>query len=228
MPLTVTQTTVMQDLSYLLGETTVPTTSVEDRQRFIQAGLERIYRIWEFPFSEAVATVSLSSGVGSLPTDARFAPNLDVRVINPGNNADYIFEQIPYEDQDKYAQGSYKFWLLQGSDGVNTLNTVETTIPAVTVRYSLMAPVINASIATPFPSSMVIAKAALIYYRQAEDPLADTSVEEQNFQGELREIIASYRRNKGRRRIITRQELGGHVTGGLINDYVNETNSNGY
>jgi hypothetical protein len=33
-----TQTTVMQDLSYLLGETSVPSSGVEDRQAFIPEG----------------------------------------------------------------------------------------------------------------------------------------------------------------------------------------------
>ena len=41
-----TLTTVMTDLSYMLGETSVPTTGTEDRQRFIQLALERAYRAY--------------------------------------------------------------------------------------------------------------------------------------------------------------------------------------
>lgn len=226
--LSVTQTDVMQDLAYLLGETSVPTSGTEDRQAFIQRSLERIYRFYEFPFSQALASVAITSGVGTLPTDARFAPQLDVRYVSGSSFDDAVFEAIPYEEQDNYFQGSNKYWLLHESDGDKTINTKE-TYDTLTVRYSLQAPVINASIATPFPSSMVIAKGALIYYRQAEDPLADTSVEENNFMTELNEVIRSYKRNAPRRRMISRAELGGNYTGQTYSDqYTDPNTARGY
>lgn len=226
-----TQTDALQDLSYLLGETTVPTSGIEDRQRFLQAGLERIYRFYEFPFSHSLITLANANGTIALPSDVRFAPDLDVRVVSASSHDDLIFEAIPYEDQDNYAQGSYKYWLTEATSGAQSLNTKEsgTTYPYLAVRYSLQAPVINASVATPFPSSMVIAKAALIYYRQAEDPLADTSVEEKNFQEELSEIIRNYRRNGPSKRMMGRAELGGSYTGLPYTDQYSDPNtSRGY
>lgn len=224
----VTQTDAMQDLSYLLGETSVPTTGTEDRQAFIQRSLERIYRYYAFPFSQSVATITMTSGVGSLPTDARFAPALDVRYVQSSTRDDHVYSQIPYNEKDQYTQSAYKYWLLETTAGVQTINTIETETP-LSVRYSLQAPVINASIATAFPSSMVLAMGAIIYYRRAEDPLADTSVEEGSFMKELQEIIATFRRNRPVRRAIGKAEQGGYFIGQQYQSgYEDPNTSKGY
>lgn len=208
-------TDVQEDLAYLLGETTVPSSGTEDRQRFIQRSLERIYRIYDFEMNKLNATVTLTSGIGTLPSNARPYPDLDVRVVNSGTDDDYVFTRIPYEEQDKYQQGDYKYWLTTDpTTGYVKINSVETTTPAVSVRYSATAPIINASISTPFPSAMVIAKGALVYYRQAEDPQADVVPEEDQFLKELREVVSSQNRNKSNsQRAKTLQEIEGYNTG---------------
>lgn len=211
----INQTDVLQDMSYLLGEASVPTSGIDDRKRFIQRGLERIARLYDFDEMYALATVSLTlSGrfyTGSLPSDSGESPDMDVRVINNGTNDDYVFEKIPYEDQDKYQAGDYKYWLT-GSANDYTINTRD-DVGAVAVRYLQKAPTINASISTTFPSSMVIARAALVYYRQAENPLADISQDEALFQRELEEVIARQQRNRSVGRAIGIQEANDEFIG---------------
>ena len=200
--MSVTLTQAMEDLSYLLGETSVPTTGVEDRQRFIQVALERAYRAYNFPFSNVNATVAVVSGIATLPTDIGQDTFLDVRdrTISPN----IVYKQIDYTEYDRYNQGDYVYYL-DGYEDTYTLNTKEANT-TLTVRYGLTAPAINASVSTPFPSSMALARGALIYLRQAEDPQADISQEEALFQAELDDIIAAYNRNRPRRRMVSAHE----------------------
>lgn len=211
----INQTDILQDMSYLLGEASVPTSGIDDRKRFIQRGLERIARLYDFDEMYALATVSLTLNgrfyTGALPSDSGESPSLDVRVLNNGSNDDYVFDKIPYEDQDKYQVGDYKYWLT-GSANDYTINTRD-DVGNVTVRYLQKAPTINASISTTFPSSMVIARAALVYYRQAENPLADISQDEALFQRELEEVIARQQRNRSVGRAIGIQEVNDEFIG---------------
>lgn len=207
----VTQTDVLQKMSYLLGESSVPTSGIEDRQSFIQSALERTLRIHDFKDVRAIATVSITSGVGTMPTDMGFRPPLDVRVINSGTGDDYIFDQIPYEERDNWGDGDYKYWIT-GSEGAYSMNTND-GVSAVTVRYGQLAPTINASVSTTFPSATILARGALVYYLQAEDPQADISVPEALFQKELQELIARENRNKPLARAKTIQEKKGLYTG---------------
>jgi hypothetical protein len=211
----ITQTDVLQDMSYLLGEASIPTSGIDDRKAFIQRGLERIARLYDFNEMYAIATVSLTATAniytGSLPSDAAESPSMDVRVINSGSNDDYIFQSIPYQDRDTYENGDYKYWLT-GSAKDYTLNTKD-NVANVTVRYLQAAPTINASVSTTFPSSIVIARAALVYYRQAENPLADISQDEALFQRELEEVMARQNRNNPVSRAKGIQELNNDFTG---------------
>lgn len=209
----ITQTDVLLRMSYLLGEQTIPTTGIEDRKQFINDALARVYRTYNFNEAQAIATVAVTAGAGTLPSDIGESPSLDVRVINAGSNNDYIYQQIPYEDQDNYVDGDYKYWLT-GSAGSYTLNTKDTQTPLI-VRYMQESPEINASIATTFPSAMAIARGALVYYRLAENPDADTSQDEAFFQKELQEVIARQNRNRPVRRAKSIMELNNHYTGDI-------------
>lgn len=211
----ITQDTVMQDLSYLLGEQTVPSSGTEDRQRFIQRALERVYRAYDFPMNKVTVTLQAAAGIATLPTNVRQDSSLDVREVVAGARNDNIYDAIPYEERDLYSEGSYKYWLT-GYEGAYLLETTETsTNPVLTVRYSTVAPTINASIGTPFPSSMCLARGALIYYRQAEDPQADIGQEEALFQLEIDEVIAAYNRERAQTRGITQHEKYGTYIGDI-------------
>lgn len=212
----ITQTDVLLDLSYLLGESSIPTSGIDDRKAFIQRGLQRIVRLYDFDEMYALATVSLTLGgnafySGALPADAAESPSLDVRVINPGTNDDYVFTKIPYTDQDEAIAGDYKYWLT-GSANDYTMTTRD-NVSNVVVRYLQSAPTINASISTTFPSSIVIARAALVYYRQAENPMADIAQDEALFKTELEEVVARQNRNRPVGRAKSIMELNDTYTG---------------
>jgi hypothetical protein len=205
--MSVNLTDVQQDLAYLLGEQSAPSTSNSDyvvRQTFIQRALERAYRAYNFGFNKLTATVALTSGVATLASGVMQDAVLDVRRVVSGQSNDNVYTQIPYEESDSAIAGDYKYWIT-GYQGAMLLNSNEADT-TLTYRYQTGAPVINASMSTPFPSSMALARGALIYYRQAEDPQADIGQEEALFSGELVEIISQYNRSRPQRRLVS-QEL---------------------
>ncbi len=211
---TVNQTDVLTDMSYLLGEATVPSSGIDDRKSFIDKSMERITRSYNFEALKAIATISLATGQATMPTNINYTPPLDVRIVNSGVGDDYIFELIPYEDRDKYNVGDYKYWLT-GTEGAYTLYTKETASSTLSLRYTQKAPGLNASISTTFPSSMVIARGALVYYKQAENPQADISVDEALFQKELQEVVAAEIRNRPIARGKGVQEINDTYTGAV-------------
>ena len=202
---------VMTALSNLLGEQTVPTSNVTDRQNFIQNTLDEIYRAYPWQWAQTVATVTLTNGVGALPTNARVDAELDVRQVVAGANSDYVYEEVMYEEQDDFPEGSYKYWVTEDENGAN-INTKEGA-GALTVRYQTVAPEINASISTPFPDPMVIALGALRYVRIGENPEGDVTQEEDLFKIRLDEVIAQAQRSKPRRRQRTKASVTGWYTG---------------
>lgn len=213
---TTNQTQVLQDLSYLLGETSVPSSGIEDRQAFIQRTLERVYRAYDWPMNKAIATIQLLSGIATLPTTVHQDSIVDIRTKGSGTGDDSVYSQIAYKDQDNFSAGTFRYWLT-GYEGAYLLNTNETTNDILTIYYEQTTPVINASITTPFPSSMALARGALVYLRQAEDPQADIAQEEYLFQMELEEVIAQYNRSKPPVRGRTLHEMG-HTHIGDIDD----------
>jgi hypothetical protein len=204
--MSVNLTDVQTDLAYLLGEQSAPATTNSDyvvRQTFIQRALERAYRAYPFGFNRLTATVSLTSGIATLASSVMQDSILDVRQVITGTNNDNVYERVTNTDSDNYPQGNYKYWLT-GYQGALLLNSVEADT-TLTYRYTTSAPVLNASISTPFPSSMALARGALIYYRQAEDPQADVAQEEALFSGELSEIISQFNRSRPQRRLATNE-----------------------
>lgn len=212
----ITLDTIQQDLAYLLGEQSAPAATNSDyapRTAFIQRALERAYRAYDFPMNKMIATVQAVSGVATLPTVVNQDSELDVREVVDGIMNDKIYKAVDYSEQDTFGPGDYTY-VLNGYGGTYVLNTSETsTSPILTIRYSSSAPVLNASVGTPFPSSMALARGALIYYRQAEDPQADIGQEEALFQQELDEIIAAYNRSRPQRRMISKHEKDGTYIG---------------
>lgn len=212
-----TQDNILQTMSYHLGEATIPSSGTDDRKEFIQHALERVLDAYPFDPLFSVATVSIAASgnlyQGSFPTNMKQNSRLDVRVINSGTGDDYIYDEVPYTDQDSYVAGDYKFWRL-GLEGVQTLNTRDTPA-AVTVRYETLAPSINASISVSLAPRFknVIALGALVDFRLSENPLADIAVDEAKFQLHLREAIAAQSRREPQHRFKSIAETTGHQTG---------------
>lgn len=213
----VAQTTILQDLSYLLGETTIPT-SISDREEYIQKALERVFRTYRFPMNVALATIQEFAGIGTLPSNVGQDGVIDVREVNAGPYTDNVYTQVSYQDSNNFSVGDYVYWL-EGYEGNYTIYTSETSgadvNPILTIMYTTSVPVLNASINTNFPSSMALALGALKYYRLAEDPYTDVSPYENMFQMEMNEVIANVNRGRAQVRGRTQLEALGTYTGDI-------------
>lgn len=189
---------VLSDLSFLEGNQSVPTSGIDDWKRFAQRTLEEAWRQYPWDFAKTLATVGMVNGIGTLASGAMIDGIYDVRAINSGVGDDNVYTEIPYEEQDDYELGTYKYWLT-GSPMNPVINTKEPDT-TLTVWYKNLPPQINSSITAPFPDSMIIALGARRYVRGSENPQADTSQEEQIFQRRLEELWGWYNRQKPRKK----------------------------
>lgn len=186
----INQTTILETLSYLLGETSVPTSSVVDsRKRFIQKSLEEIYRAYPWTFSQGTVTLAIASGTATLPSDFDWQHKATAYFFN--GDLQTGVEEINVGDQELYRTNDYKYWLEPQTDGTYLLMTKDTTYSSVVVRYQKEPPIINASISTPFLDDLTVALGARRYVKLGQNPDADISQDEALFQKRLTENIAS-------------------------------------
>lgn len=193
----INQDDVLQDLAFLEGNQSVPTSGTDNWKRFIQRTLEEVWVQFPWNFTLAKQDVVMSSGVGTLASGAMIDGIKDVRSVISGTGADHIYTEVPYEEQDDWAAGTYRYWLT-GNTPNPVINTVETDTP-LTVWVKNLPPTINASVTAPFPDAMTIALGARRYVRAAENPQADISQEESVFQKRLEEIWSQHNRAKPRK-----------------------------
>ena len=186
----INQTTILETLSYLLGENTVPTSSIIDsRKRFIQHTLEEIYRSYPWTFAQGTATLIFASGLATMPSDF----DSQQKVYSYFNNGDQqtTVTEINVGDQDMWETGDYKFWIEPLDETTYLLKTKDNNYTDLTIKYQKQVPTINASIATPFPDAMTIALGARRYVKLGQNPDADISQDEALFQKRLTENIAA-------------------------------------
>lgn len=194
----ITQTDVLEDLSFLEGNQSVPTSGIDDWKRFVQRTLEEVWRQYPWDFAKTMATVAVSNGVATLASGAMIDGLYDVRFTSGGSvGSDHHYSEIPYEEQNDYGLGTYHYWLT-GNTPNPVINTKETD-SILTVWYKALPPQINASVSASFPDAMVIALGARRYIRAAENPQADISQEEQTFQARLEEVWGWYNRMQPRK-----------------------------
>lgn len=191
----INQTQVMETLSYLLGENNVPTSSVaQSRKNFIQRSLEEIYRAHPWNFSKETATLNFSNGIATLPTtfDAQH------KIYSYFYNGDTQTElrEINIGDSDMWEVQDYKFWVEHVGDGTYAVKTKDTNYDTAVVVYQSVAPVINASVYSPFPDQMTVALGARRYVKLGQNPDADISQDEALFQKRLNENIAASQVNR--------------------------------
>lgn len=208
----INQTDVLEDLAFLEGNQSVPTTGIDDWKRFAQRTLEEVWRQYPWDFAKTMATVSVSNGIATLASGAMMDGIYDVRFVNSGVGDDHHYVEIPYEEQDEYAADTYRYWLT-GNTPNPVINT-KSTDSTLTVWYKQLAPQINASVTANFPDSMVIALGAQRFVRKAENPQADISQEEDTFQARLEELWGWYNRNKPRKARRQFSSMGPGTVGG--------------
>ncbi len=203
-------TDIMTEMSYKIGELTVPTNGVEDRKQFIQDALGEAHDYADWDWAKATVTLPIAAGIISLPTTVQLTETLDLRIKASGLGDDKIFTQIPYEEQDSYGQGDYRYWLT-GDVGSYVANTTETqdSVSVITTRYDELPADLLGGASTKFPSAKVLAQGALRDYRAARDPDYDVSQDQALFEKGLEDLAGKQRRLAGPRHAKVRSDLGG-------------------
>jgi hypothetical protein len=207
----INQTQALTTLTYLMGERSVPSTALEGRQNFIQRTLEEVYRAYPWAFASATATLSVSSGLATLPSN--FDDQHKVYAYFYSGDNQYEVKEINFGDQDLYQTGDNKVWLETDNNGTFFAKTKDTTYDTLVVKYQTQAPEINSTVYTPFNDQLTIALGAKRYVKMGQNPDADVSQDEALFQKRLNENIAASQVNRPLRRNRKIYEANGYRLG---------------
>lgn len=197
-------------LARLLNQDSIPTSESGRVAFFIAAGVQRILRAFDFTQTLTYASVTTDANgrVSLAALKLGMTPGIDVVT-----NGTQDFTMVTPSDRYHYTAGSYYFnvvleagvWVLYSSEKNATItlgyyetpDTVTTGVTPVTIAFQ----------------PMVVAKAALIYYRQAQDPEADTEQEEDQFRQEIAEISEAQERRRPQKFATSRRDVYGHQIG---------------
>jgi len=207
-----TQTDFLISLAYLLGEKTVNATTTAPRADFIQSVLEDAYGAYPWRFARVNATLSISNGIATLPTDyddnhgsyAKFNNGSDVRL-----------DQIDSDDSGQVNDGDRAQWIETINGDRFQLITKDSDVTGVLFRYQKQAPVLNSagSITTPYPNKKTIALGARTLVKLGQNPDADISQDDAQFDKALTQDIARHQVPAPRTRRRTAQSQTGRATG---------------
>lgn len=194
-----------------MGERTVNSTTSTPRSDFIQQTLEECYRAYPWRFATANATLTISSGIATLPTNLDISHQLYATYFT--GTTEIRLEEIDPADKLDANDGDNQTWLTAQSDGTYLLNTKDTTPTSVIVRHQTLAPSINASVATPYPNKMTLALGSRRFVKLGQNPDADISQDEGLFQKTLARDIAAHQIPSPRKMRRSRQSQVGDYTG---------------
>lgn len=202
----VTMDILMTELSYMLGELTVPTSGVDPRKTFLQRSLEDAWKEFPWPFSLNDDTISFSSGVADMPDE--FLPEGRVTI----SDAYGVIPQIDYEERLVTADAG---WYLAADDGSYTAKLVNHADFTGDIRYQFTPPDLTDGTSTcPYPNPKTIAKGAMRMTVVADNPEADNSTQIEEFQQDLESDYSAFARNARRnRRVRTITGIRGHIIG---------------
>jgi hypothetical protein len=191
----ITQTQALTTLSYLLGENSVPTSSVLDsRKNFIQNTLNEIYRAYPWSFAAANATLTFASGIATLPADFDYQHKIYGYFYNGSTQTQ--LDEINIGDSDMYIQNQYKFWIEHVIDDTFQIKTKDTNYTTAVISYQTEVPTLSSTVSTPFNDANIIALGAKRYVKASENPDADISQDEALFQKRLNEVIGAVQVNR--------------------------------
>lgn len=205
------QTDYLNTLSYIRGETTVPSGANLNRKEFIQRTLDEIYRGYRWPFNNAVATVTITNKSGTMPADFAVYHEPFVRYIR-GTNDIVELRQVNITEKDDCNEGDYVYWLIPTGTGTFTIGISE-PISSVEVIYQKLTPTVSSTVGSEFDDTMTVALGANRYMKMSDDPNADIAQDDAVFQQQLEGNIATYNSATQRRGLRTRQSISGYYTG---------------
>lgn len=187
-----TQTDFLTSLAYLLGERSVNATTSAPRADFVQNALDEAYAAYPWRFSRARTTLTISSGIATLPT------NYD---DNHTAFAKYGTDEIQLapldeDDQGSAEDGDNRMWITTTSsdDERYQLNTNDTSVTSVDFRYNKKAPVLDSAgtVTTPYRNKRTIALGARRDVKLGQNPDADISQDQKLFDKAISNDIAAH------------------------------------
>lgn len=206
------QTDALNTLSYLLGERSVPSAETTARSDFIQSTLNEAYKAYPWRFATRTATLSVVSGIATLPTTVDISQEINAKYYN--GTQDYDLVQIDQDNVPDAFDGSSEYWLtVADNSSPYLLNTKESGVSSVVLKYQEVAPTISGSVYTPYPSKNTIALGAKRYVKMSQNPDADISQDETLFQQRLSQDVAAHQVAAPRKKRGNRQSRYSHHTG---------------
>jgi hypothetical protein len=118
------QAGLLTTLAYLMGERTVNATTSAPRGDFLQKTLEEVYQAYEWPFAKRSASLAITSGIATLPTNYDFQHVLHASYANSTTDRD-DFVEIAQEDRGLAQNGDRKFWITSPAEGTFVFNTAD-------------------------------------------------------------------------------------------------------
>lgn len=209
----VTMPLLMTELSYLLGEVSVPTSGVSGRKIFLQRALEDVWKLYPWPFSLTDTTLQFTLGVATLPDD--FLPEGHYYLIQNGKE---LFE-AEYGRKDLQTGSSFYTYFDQGDYKAKLINSgiVDTTTSTLLdFRYQYTLEELNSNdlLSAYYPNPKTIALGALAQVVKADNPEADNAQESSAFLVAAQEDYSAFNRIRMRnKRAHSVAEKNGHSTG---------------
>lgn len=186
------QNDFLTTLAYLMGERSVNSTTSAPRADMIQTALDEAYQAYPWRFARANATLTIESGLATLPADYDDNHLAFARFDNGG----IVEDLIPVDPDDEFSveDGDRSVWIEAIGDGDRyILKTKDSDVSTVRFRYQKKAPTLaTASTGTPYFNKRTIAIGARRDVKLGQNPDADISQDQALFERALAKDIASH------------------------------------
>lgn len=194
------QSDFLTTLAYLMGERSVNATTSAPRADFIQSALNEAYAAYPWRFARVNATLSVVSGIATLPTT--YDDNhLAFAKFDNGSTAESLYPVDP-DDEGPLEDGDRKVWIEAIGDGSRyILRSKDTDVSTVRFRHQTQAPILaTASTATPYFNKRTIALGARRDVKLGQNPDADISQDQAIFERQLAKDIAAHQTQATRKK----------------------------
>lgn len=207
------QNDFLTTLAYEMGERSVNSTTSASRGDFIQTALADAYKSYPWRFARTNATLTVSGGLATLPTDYDNNHLAYAKFDNGGVATDIDF--VDADDEDDLTDGDRAAWVEAIGDGDRyILKLKDTDVSTIRFRYQKMAPILStASVGTPYFNKRTIVLGARRDVKLGQNPDADISQDQAIFEREIAKDIASHQVNAPRKRRKTAQDKTNRATG---------------
>lgn len=202
------RTGLLTSLAYLMGERSVNATTTAPRADFLQKTLEECYQAYPWRFARTTTTLTPTSGAATMPAD--FDVSHPVQASYYSGDVQVTLTEVDLYDKGTVFIGDDACWLSANSNGTITLNTKD-TVSSVEVTYQKIAPTLDSgdTIGTPYPKSMTLILGARRFVKLGQNPDADISQEQTQFDKSLSADIAAHQVPAPRRKRRTSSNITG-------------------